>query len=196
VRLDFTLAAEQRLFLVVRGPAPSCRTVGVVAIRGRAGENVVRFAGRVGERHLDPGVYLLTLSVTRRVAPGAEAEAVRVVSPRRTVPLPESERKPACVDEAGDTGLVARLLGSGESSPDRVAAPGARPSAPLRPPLNVPRVAGPRAALPAAIVADAGTSFVELMVTFGVFALVGALLLVLLALATRFFNGQTRRTRS
>jgi hypothetical protein len=192
VRIEFTLDAPQRLFLVVRGPSPSCRTVGVVAIRGRAGENAVRFAGRVGDRRLDPGVYLLTLSDTRSVEPGAEAEAVRVVSPRRTVPLTASEREPTCASRA-ESGVLTHLPSSDRRSPDRAeAAPEARPAAPLRPPVNVPHTAGQPGALPAAIVADAATSVVEFVVTFGVFALVGTLLLVLLAMATRLISGPRR----
>ena len=190
VRLDFILPAAQRLYLVVRGPAPSCRVVGVVPIRGRAGENTVRFAGRVQDRRLEPGVYLLTLSETRRVAPGSEAEAVRVVSPRRTTPLPESERRPTCEAAIRDSGARAHLLSREAAPPDRAAAgPEARPVAPLRPPVNVPAVAGPAGSLPVTIVADAATSALELLLTFGVFALVGMILLVLLALATRYING-------
>ena len=35
VRLRFSLPAAGRLFLIVRGPAPSCRVAGVVPLRGR-----------------------------------------------------------------------------------------------------------------------------------------------------------------
>jgi hypothetical protein len=192
VRLDFTLPEAQRLFLVVRGPSPSCRVVGVVPIRGRAGENTVRFSGRVPDGRLDPGVYLLTLSETREVAPDAEAEAVRVVSPRRTVPLPESEREPTCEAEPIATTSFVRLLSSEATSPDGSATGSeGRPSAPLRPPVNVPAVVEPEA-LPVTIVADAATSALELLLTFGAFALVGMLLLLVLALATKFINGPRR----
>ena len=40
--------------------APDCRTVGRFHVRGRAGRNVVRFDGRVGQRRLDAGTYRVT----------------------------------------------------------------------------------------------------------------------------------------
>jgi hypothetical protein len=57
--------------------------------------------------------------------------------------------------------------------------------------VNVPAVVEPEA-LPVTIVADAATSALELLLTFGVFALVGMLLLLVLALATKFINGPRR----
>jgi hypothetical protein len=175
---------------VVRGPAPSCRVVGVVPIRGRAGENTVRFAGRVQDRRLEPGVYLLTLSETRRAAPGAPTEAVRVVSPRRTVPLPESEREPTCAGAPAAHATTARLLRSESAPSDAPAAARSRPVAPLRPPVELPREAAPIGGLPVTIVADAATGALEFLLTFGVFALAGMLLLFLLAAATRALSGR------
>jgi hypothetical protein len=186
VRLEFELPRAQALFLIVRGPAPSCRVVGVVPIRGRAGENVVRFAGRVRERVLEPGVYLLTVSPTRHLVPAAESEPVRVVSPRRTVPLPESQRAPTCSSSPLLT--VARLLRAEvPSGLEAGSSVRARPAAPLRPPTNVPDEDGDSGGFPgliptpAALIPDADTGPIELVATFVVFALGLGLLFVVLA---------------
>ena len=88
VQLAFRLAKAGRTFLIVRGPAPSCRVAGYIPVRGRKGANTIYFAGRVHGRRLEPGVYLISLSPNRRLAPGAATEYVRVVSPRRSIPLP------------------------------------------------------------------------------------------------------------
>ena len=96
VRLTFALPAAGRVFLVVRGPAPSCRIAGYIPVRGRKGANVVAFSGRVHGRRLEPGVYLISISPTRRPVEGAPTEYVRVVSPKRSVPLPDTARKPSC----------------------------------------------------------------------------------------------------
>jgi len=73
--------------VLFRSPAPSCRVAGVIPFRGHRGANTVYFAGRVAGRRLEPGIYRLSLSTTRRPQPGAPATAVRVVSARRSVPL-------------------------------------------------------------------------------------------------------------
>ena len=75
------LPKRGRMFLVVRGPAPSCRVAGVIPVRGRKGENTVYFAGRVHGHRLAPGVYLISLSANRHHMPRAATEYVRVVSP-------------------------------------------------------------------------------------------------------------------
>ena len=101
VRLAFLLPKADRLFVIVRGPAPSCRIAGYIPVRGRKGANTVFFSGRVHGRRLEPGVYLLSLSTNRRLDPAAATEYVRVVSRRRSVPLPERTPKPSCSDVAG-----------------------------------------------------------------------------------------------
>lgn len=195
VRLEFYLPAARRLYVVVRGPAPSCAVAGVIPFRGRAGENVARFGGRVRKRALAPGVYLLTLSPTRRLAPGAEGEAVRVVSPRRTVPLPVFERAPSCSPAAVLTGdATARLLRIEDvgRAEDRAAAP-ARPAAPLLPPSNVPPEEEDSSGFPAIppapeLTQEGATSVIELVATIVVFATALALLFTGLAFATRFLR--------
>jgi hypothetical protein len=200
VRLQFSLAAAQQFFLVVRGPAPSCQVVGIVPVRGRRGANVVRFSGRVRGRLLDPGVYLLTLSSQRRLPAGAPAEGVRVVSPRRTVPLPDSAREPSC----SSTGALAsdpaaRFLlreDAGAAVKGTPAVPTEatpQPEAPFRPPLNVVRLA-PERGLPnvvpdAGAIAPPGDGTFEGVAGLAVLGLVGALLVAMLALVTRFLRG-------
>ncbi|MGH3070994.1 MAG: hypothetical protein ACRDNB_01830 [Gaiellaceae bacterium] len=140
VRLEFALPAAKRVFLIVRGPAPSCRIAGVVPLRGRKGENAVDFAGRVRGRTLDPGVYVLTISPTRRLGEGAPTEYVRVASPRRTVPLPDGAAKPTCSSQQLGADGAARFLRTEPSA----SAPQAQPSAPFRPPLlSAPPSASP-----------------------------------------------------
>jgi hypothetical protein len=191
VRLAFILAGPQPLFLFVRGPEPSCAVVGALPIRGRAGENVVRFAGRIRSRVLEPGVYVLTVAPDRRAAPRAESQRVRVVSPRRTVPLASGH---ACAAAPSTVTRTALLLRSEDahSGGKPVAAP-ARPSAPLRPPTNVPAEEGGGLPplIPATLVPGDGTGAVELVATFGAFALVLALLFGLLSFATRLIRGNT-----
>lgn len=195
VRLAFTLAGPRPLFLVVRGPEPSCAVVGALPIRGRAGENVVRFAGRIRTRVLEPGVYVLTVAPDRRAAPGADSQRVRVVSPRRTVPLDESLPERACAPAATTTAFRTALLLRTEatrSARERATTP-PRPSAPLRPPTTVPAEEGGGfpPLIRAPLVPGGDTGGVELVATFGAFALVLALLFGLLSLATRLIRGNT-----
>lgn len=191
VRLEFDLPRRATVFLIVRGPSPSCEVVGVVPVRGRAGENSIRFDGRVRGRALEPGVYLLTISPVRSLVPGAQAEPVRVVSPRRTVPVRESVREPACVAAALPTNTSSRLLAAeAAATPEQ-----ARPLAPLRPPLQTPRIANPLAGLPGivpdvdAVVPDAGTGPLEVIATFAVFSLLGLLLFLVLSFVARHVRG-------
>lgn len=198
VRLDFALPAARRLYLVVRGPFPSCRAVGAIPVRGRAGENTVRFAGRIGSRRLDPGVYVLTLAPSRTAPAGPSSEVVRVVSPRRTVPLPETAAIPACEPSSRTLDRVAQFLRSEASSaPPPSATPSAtpaavvleppqRPAVPLRPPEVPPEGLLPRDLLPV-LTGDGPSGPLELALTFVVFALVGGLLVVLFALLARAF---------
>jgi hypothetical protein len=57
--LTFRLPRRSLVVFEVRQLAPVCRTVGVFRVRGRAGANRVRFAGRVRGRLLAPGTYEL-----------------------------------------------------------------------------------------------------------------------------------------
>jgi hypothetical protein len=57
--LTFRLPKRALVVFEVRQLAPVCRTVGVLRVRGRAGVNRVRFAGRVRGKLLAPGTYEL-----------------------------------------------------------------------------------------------------------------------------------------
>lgn len=197
VRLDFTLPVAGRLYLVVRGPYPSCRAVGTIPVRGRAGKNTVRFAGRIGSRPLDPGVYVLTLAATRTAPAGPGSEAVRVVSPHRTVPLPE-RREPAC-DAATAASMRRFLRLLDETARTDAALLGAArqgrtdtPRAPLLPP-SVSEVAGEVTLAdepaPPALADGDGRSALESVAAVLVVAGVGFLLVMMLTLVTRFIRG-------
>jgi len=73
VRLHVVVARRGMLRLVVNGPAPSCRRVGVVSVRVRRGGNDVLFGGRVRGKALEPGIYTLTPKLARngRIAPSS-----------------------------------------------------------------------------------------------------------------------------
>lgn len=199
VRLEFTLPARKRVFIVVRGPLPSCAVAGVIPFRGRRGENAARFSGRVRGELLEPGVYLLTISPTRRLQPGAPTEYARVASPRRTVPLPVGAERPSCESAQSEAAATARFL-TREADGGQGPAPGAAaPSVPLRPPLvpKPPAVApegadgGVAGAFPSPdeIGTAARDSAGEALATLAVLALVGLLLLAMLGLVTRFVRG-------
>ena len=206
VRLDFTLPKADRIFVIVRGPTPSCRIAGYIPVRGRKGQNTVAFAGRVHGRRLDPGVYLISLSPNRRLVPGAATAYVRVVSPRRAIPLPDSARKPSCNDAVAlTTDSTARIL-IAETAP-AVSTPTVRPApAPTRPRVarTVPADDGgeqdeddEEAAgfLPDAGVLGVATGegVVEPFVTFALLSLVAALLVAFAALANRLRRGSWNR---
>jgi hypothetical protein len=95
VRLRFDLSARGRVFLVIRGPLPSCE-VAVQTVRGRRGTNTLDFRGRVKRRQLRPGVYVLSISRVPRPVAGTPTVVVRVVSKRRVVALKGIVRDAAC----------------------------------------------------------------------------------------------------
>jgi len=192
VRLAFVLPKRARIFLVVRGPAPSCRVAGVIPVRGRKGENTVFFAGRVHGRRLEPGVYLISLSPNRRYAPGAATEYVRVVSARRSVPLPNGAKKPSCTEAAS--------LAAAATSPT-LAGDAPLQNADAQPAAEVAGVAvrGPSgdenddgaAGLPdpGVLGAATGSADEDPFLAIALLTLVAGLLLAMLALVTRFLRG-------
>lgn len=191
VQLDFTLARAARLFLIVRGPTPSCQVVGFTPVHGRKGRNGVAFAGRVQGHRLEPGVYLISLSPTREFAPRAPTEYVRVVSPRRTVPLPDSARKPSCGASEPAT-FATSWIELVEGIP-----PAASPVRPERP---IAQVASAQknepdgddeeaAGLIPDVAAIGGDAAEEPFLALAVLVLVGALLFAMVALVTRFLRG-------
>lgn len=193
VRLAFVLPKADRLFVIVRGPAPSCRIAGYIPVRGRKGANTVFFAGRVHGRRLEPGVYLLSLSTNRRLDPSGATEYVRVVSRRRSVPLPGRTPKASCSDVAGasTSDAIERTVLAGAVA--KTSRP--RPSASL---------AGTAAGSPSGNENDDGASGLpesgvlgaatgdaseRPFVAIAVLTIVGALLLTMLVLVTRFLRG-------
>ena len=195
VRLAFVLPAADRMFLIVRGPAPSCEVAGFIPVRGRRGANTVYFAGRVHGRRLDPGVYLISLSPSRRLAPGAATEYVRVVSPRRSVPLPDQARKPSCnsaLAAANAVNPVPEILVA-EAAPKT---PTPRPFVRLagvepEGPTGEENDDGGSGLLPDSGVLGAATDSAgeQPFVAIAVLTIVAALLLTMIALVTRFLRG-------
>jgi len=192
VRLAFSLPKAEPMFLIVRGPAPSCRIAGYIPVRGREGVNVVFFSGRVHGRRLEPGVYLISLSTNRRLDPAAEPEYVRVVSPRSSVPLPDRARKPSCDTAAAAASNSSSPIVLAEAQPKT---PKPRPNASLAgtavasPPndANDDGASGvPESGVLGAATSDADE---QPFVAIAVLTIVGALLLTMLALVARFLRG-------
>jgi hypothetical protein len=199
VRLEFTLPEAKRVFLIVRGPSPSCEIVGVIPFRGRKGENAASFSGRVRGRALEPGVYSITISPKRRLPANAPTEYVRVSSPRRTVPLPEGARKPRCTAAQALAAAAAyRFLANEQDAALAAPTRPAVPAAPLRPPLGPPtpsldpgdRAGGILDGIPRpAEIGTAPESLGEVIATFLVLVVAGLLLLSMLGLVARFMRG-------
>jgi hypothetical protein len=63
--IHFRLGRPARVELVVIGPSPSCDVVGRKRIHGHAGENGVRFSGRVRGHVLAPGRYEIEIVTVR-----------------------------------------------------------------------------------------------------------------------------------
>jgi hypothetical protein len=193
VRLGFTLRKADRVFLIVRGPAPSCRVAGYIPVRGRKGANTVVFAGRVHGHRLEPGVYLISLSPNRRLVPGAATEYVRVVSPRRSLPLPDRARKPSC-NEAGAFAAYPTtpiLLGEALSKAALSRPTGKLAGVAVESPTAGENDDGDSGLLPDSGVLGAATGDADEgpFLTIAVATLVAALLLTMVALVARFLRG-------
>lgn len=193
VRLAFVLPKADRIFLIVRGPAPSCQVAGYIPVRGHKGANTVFFAGRVHGRRLEPGVYLVSLSTTRRLDPAAATEYVRVVSRRSSVPLPERAHEPSCSDVAGAStsdAIERTVLAQAQQKTSKP-----RPTASLAGTAVVSPTGDENddgaSGLPDAGVLGAATNGADEhpFVAIAVLTIVGALLLTMLALVTRFLRG-------
>ena len=198
VRLEFSLPKAERIFVIVRGPSPSCRIAGYIPIRGRKGPNTVAFAGRVHGRRLEPGVYLISLSPNRRLVPGAPTEYVQVVSPRRSIPLPDSARRPSCREASAlATDATARILIAEAVPPP--ATPTVRPTLrpiPPRPPAHqgAPKDDDEEEAagfIPYSGVLGAATGegAEEPFVAFAMLTIMAAFLIAILMLVTRLLRG-------
>jgi hypothetical protein len=200
VRLRFSLPAAGRLFLIVRGPAPSCRVAGVVPLRGRRGANTVYFAGRVHGRRLEPGLYRLSLSTSRRPQAGAPATAVRVVSARRSVPVQRPGLLASCTpaqaypDDGTRRFLVAETVGRQQQRP--TASVAGLPSVRLQPPKQGgstadgdDELAGGLVPVPGQDAGDSAGGGLESFAAVVVLLIVASLLFGMIALVTRFLRG-------
>lgn len=185
MRLAFSLTKAQRLFLIVRGPAPSCEVVGVISVRGHRGVNKLTFAGRAGGRYLGPGSYLLSLSTVRQPLAAAPATLVEVVSKRRSVPARPGAEKPSCdLAQASAAAPSFRLTREGTVGRRSGLVSSVTPANGDQQ-HDVLGVATPGAGLDSDSTVDRLTSLIGI----GVLTLIGAILLTAVALVTRFFRG-------
>jgi hypothetical protein len=189
------LPNARRVFLIVRGPAPSCAVAGYIPVRGRRGANTVYFAGRVHGRRLEPGVYLVSLSPNRRLDAGAPTDYVRVVSQRRSVPLPEQAQKPSCSDVAGasTTDAIERAVLAGALPK---ASTSSRPTArvagaAVEQPTGGENDDGAAGLLPDSGVLGTATDDADEgpFLAIAILGIIAALLLAMFALVTRFLRG-------
>ena len=182
VRLAVRNPKAGRAFLVVRGPAPSCRVAGHIPVRGA---RAVFFAGRVHGRRLGPGLYRISPSPSRRFVAGAPTAYVRVVSPRRSVPVAASAPKPACRKAAPAAKPVVRK--ATVRSRARVAGVASE-----KPPPAEKRDEAAAAVLPVAggVLGEAtDEAETEPFLAVAMLALVAGLLLAMVALVTKFLRG-------
>ena len=154
-------------------------SAGYIPVRGAS---TVFFAGRVHGRRLGPGIYRISPSPNRRLVYGAPTAFVRVVSPRRSVPVADSAPKPAC-----KTVAPAAIRKATARPRARVAGVVAseKPSAEKRDEAAV-------AALPVAggVLGEATEEAeTELFLAIAMLALVAGLLLAMVALVTKFLRG-------
>jgi hypothetical protein len=81
--ISFRLQRRAKIAFVVRGPAPSCRIIGVQTGHGRRGLNRIYFSGRLHGRPLAPGTYSIAIEAIRgRTRTLVGRLAVEVVPPR------------------------------------------------------------------------------------------------------------------
>ena len=92
VTVRFGLSRASRVVVVLRGPLPDCTRVARFRIGGRAGTNSLRFTGRVGNRRLAEGSYLIGI---RAGSSGAMRWVAVRVGPRGARPLPRTVVDPA-----------------------------------------------------------------------------------------------------
>ena len=183
VRVTVRIPKARRGFLVVRGPAPSCRRAGYIPMRGA---RTVYFAGRVHGRRLGSGIYRISPSPDRRAVYGAPTAYVRVVSPRRSVPVADSAPKPACKNVASAAKPVVRKATARPRAAVAGVVTSERPAAEKRDEAAV-------AALPVAggVLGEA-TEEAErepFLAIAMLAALVAGLLLAMVALVTKFLRG-------
>lgn len=93
--ISFWLSARARVVFLVRNAAPDCSPVGRFTVRGRPGQNKVRFTGRLGDRRLRPGKYTISPVKIRRSTPSRRTAVGVAVSHRGSIPAKVSGTCPA-----------------------------------------------------------------------------------------------------
>lgn len=83
IELEYFLARSGRVFVVLRGPVPSCTVSSRFSVRGQRGSNVLRFNGKVGRTRLATGTYLIGL----RTAASSMRWKLIAVAPRAVRPV-------------------------------------------------------------------------------------------------------------
>jgi hypothetical protein len=132
VEIPYVLARSGRVFVVLRGPVPSCTFVSRFSVRGQRGPNVLRFDGTVGRERLQSGTYLIGLrtaaSSVRWKLLTVSRDAVRPVR-RSAAPIVRACAEPTALavlvssEISGTPGKRREAL-----SPNASAAPQPRPS--------------------------------------------------------------------
>lgn len=149
------------------------------------GARTVYFAGRVHGRRLGSGIYRISPSPNRLAVYGAATAFVRVVSPRRSVPVAASAPKPACKNVAPGAKPIVRNATARPQAAIAGVVASERPAADKRDEAAV-------AALPVAGGAlGEATEEAETgpFLAIAMLALVAGLLLAMVALVTKFLRG-------
>ena len=170
----------------------------MIPLRARRGANTVYFAGRVHGRRLEPGLYRLSLSTTRRPQPGAPATVVRVVSARRSVPVERPRLLASCASAKAffDDGTRRVLVGE-KRNPRPTATLAGIPTVPAEPstqdgnaePPEDDGLAGGLLPGPGASGGDSAGGGMESFAAIAVLLIVASLLFGMVALVTRFLRG-------
>lgn len=191
VTVRFGLSRSSRVIVVLRGPLPDCARIARFGIGGHAGTNTLRFTGRVGQRRLPDGTYLI--GVRPRSSETMQWAAVRV-GPRGARPLPRRVVEPAltrCTTQNAAT--LFRLDGGGAGPLPRDLGPatdtaggtrGEQSPAPAPPPIEV---------LPFNAVEEA-VSDLPAWLGYLVLALVAAALGTIIAVVVRFVRDTAETT--
>jgi hypothetical protein len=114
--IRFELGRATRVVVVLRGPLPACDEVARFAVRGTKGDNELVFRGRIRDRRLAPGAYLLGL----RPEQGRRRWVAVRVQQRGAAPLPRavvSRSLSRCSELARGTATFASSAGPVDGGP-------------------------------------------------------------------------------
>ncbi len=132
--IRFELRRATRVLVIVRGPLPECDETGRFALRGNRGENELVFRGRVRNRRLAPGTYLLGL----RPDEGRRRWVAVRVHERRVTPLSRAVVSRSLSRCAEDFDVRAAAFGSLAGPADGGPPPRSDRAAPETPAAPVP----------------------------------------------------------